>query len=279
VPNVSEGRDRSVLDACAAAIEDAGARLAHRTSDPVHNRSVFSFFATRQRVLAAAMSLAAVAVERIDLRGQRGAHPRIGALDVLPFVPFGSATPDDACDIAREAAQRLWRELGVPSFLYGGAATSPARRLLADVRRGEFEGLATRSDPPDVGAGRLHRSAGAVAVGARGVLVAFNVEIGSDDVALARRIARALRERSGGLRTLRALGLALGPGRVQISCNVTDAAAMPLDRIVALVRLLAARAGVPVVGTELIGLVPRVALEGVVARMFDSPSLPGKDGP
>ena len=272
IPNLSEGRDASVLEACAAAIEGAGARLAHRTSDAVHHRSVFTFFGRRERVLAAAIALATVAVERIDVRRQRGAHPRIGALDVLPFVPFGSATLADACDLARDAADALWRELGVPSFLYGEAASTPARRLLADVRKGEFEALHARADAPDVGDVRSHPSAGAVAVGARSVLVAFNVELASDDVTLARRIARELRERSGGLRTVRALGIALGPGRVQISCNLTDVAATPLDRIVELVRILAARAGVTVAGSELIGLVPRAALHDVVHRAFDSPA-------
>ena len=276
VPNLSEGRDADVLDACAAAIEEAGARLADRTNDPVHHRSVFTFFGTRERVLAATVALASVAVARIDMRVQRGAHPRIGALDVLPFVPLGSATPGDARDLAREAARRLWEELALPSFLYGDAARSPERRLLARVRRGEFEGLAARRDPPDVGSG-FHPTAGAVAVGARGVLVAFNIELASGDLALAQRIARDVRERSGGLHTLRALGIALSPTRVQVSCNITDVAATPLDRVVELVRVLAARAGVAVSGTELIGLLPRAALEDLAVRRFECTALPGTD--
>jgi glutamate formiminotransferase len=202
VPNVSEGRDGALIDACAAAIEAAGATLAHRTSDPAHHRSVFTFFGSRGRVLDAALALAAVTTERIDLRRHRGEHPRIGALDVLPFVPFGDATLEDAARLACDAAQRLWVELAVPSYFYGAAASDGARPL-AQVRSGGFEGLASRPDPPDSGSGS-HPSAGAVAVGARAPLVAFNVILASDDLALARSIARSLRERDGGLRTLRA---------------------------------------------------------------------------
>ncbi|MDQ2858097.1 MAG: glutamate formiminotransferase, partial [Candidatus Eremiobacteraeota bacterium] len=153
VPNVSEGRDSAVLDACADAIESAGPRLANRTRDAVHHRSVFTFFGERGAVLAACVALARVTTEKIDLRAHRGAHPRIGALDVLPFVPFGSATLDDAASVAREAAARLWAQCGVPSFFYGAAAVSDARHLLADVRAGQFEGLAKRRDAPDEGKG------------------------------------------------------------------------------------------------------------------------------
>ncbi len=265
VPNISEGRDAAVVDACAAAIEAAGALLAHRTSDPAHHRSVFTFFGTRERVLAAALALAAVTTRHVDLRRHRGEHPRMGALDVLPFVPFGDATLEDAASLAREAAQRIWDELGVPSYFYGAA--SVRGRLLAEVRRGEFEGLAERSDPPNAGE-RPHPSAGAVAIGARQPLVAFNVVLASDDLGLARDIARTLREREGGLRTLRALGLRQHDGRVQVSFNVTDPGATPLDRIVALVAALARPRGVSVAGSELIGLVSRSVLDAVVDRAF-----------
>jgi glutamate formiminotransferase len=268
VPNVSEGRDPGVIDACARAIESAGVALAHRTSDPVHNRSVFTFFGSRERVLEAALALAAVATERIDLREQRGAHPRIGALDVLPFVPFGSATPPDAVELARAAAEAIWLRLGVPSYYYGAAATSPVRGVLANLRGGEFEGLAARTDPPDVG-DAPHPSAGAVAVGVRAPLVAFNIVLATSDLALARSIAALLRERGGGLRSLRALGIDLGNGFVQVSCNVTDPAATPLHRIVGLTRAFAARAGVAIARTELIGLVPRRVLEDLVSHAFD----------
>jgi glutamate formiminotransferase len=267
VPNVSEGRDAAIVDACARAIEDAGATLAHRTSDAVHHRSVFTFFGERDVVLAAALALARVACERIDLREHRGAHPRIGALDVLPFVPFGSATAEDAVALARESAEHLWATLRVPSYLYADAATSDERRLLANVRAGGFEGLRARADRPDVG-DEPHERAGAVAVGARAPLVAFNVVLATGDVHLARAIARRLRERDGGLRTVRALGIRLADDRVQVSCNLTDPAAVPLHRVLEIVRSLAARAGVNVAGSELIGLVPRDALAALVAHRF-----------
>jgi glutamate formiminotransferase len=264
VPNVSEGRDAALLAACAAAIESAGVRLAHRTSDAIHHRSVFTFFGAREPVLAAALALARVACGAIDLRAHRGAHPRIGALDVLPFVPFGTATPADAADLAHEAAARIWAELRVPSYFYGAAAGRPSRTLLADVRAGGFEGLSARSDPYDVG-DAAHVAAGAVAVGARAPLVAFNVVLRGADLALARRLARQLRERGGGLRTLRCLGLALDGGRVQISCNLTDHAATPLPRVLGLIAALAQLHGAAVERSELIGLVPRAALEAVAA--------------
>jgi glutamate formiminotransferase len=264
VPNVSEGTDLALVDACARAIESAGVTLAHRTSDSVHNRSVFTFFGSRACVLDAALALAAVTTERIDLRAHRGAHPRIGALDVLPFVAFGTATEADAIDLAREAAAQIWKRFRVPSYYYGAAAN----RLLADVRAGGFEGLAARGDAPDVG-DAPHPRSGAIAVGVRKPLVAFNVVLETGDISLARRIAGTLRERGGGLRTLRVLGIPLGNDRVQISCNLTDPQATPLHRVVGTIRALAARAGVGTLGTELIGLVPRAVLEDVVAHALD----------
>ena len=268
VPNVSEGRDEALLDACAAAISGSGALLAHRTSDPVHNRTVFTFFGSRGEVGNAALALAEVTAARIDLRSHRGAHPRIGALDVLPFVPMGTARMHEAIELARATARRIWERTGVPSMFYGAAATGPARRLLADVRAGQFEGLiaaAHPTGPPDVGDLRVHASAGAIAVGARSLLIAYNVVLASDDLEAAREIARDLRERSGGLRTVRALAIRLGPGRVQVSCNLTDPAAVPLYRVFEFVRRRAARRGIALESSETIGLLPRSALEAVAA--------------
>jgi glutamate formiminotransferase len=265
VPNVSEGRDVTVIDACVAAMEAEGARVVHRTSDPVHHRSVITAVGRASQVVAAAVALARVAHDRIDLRAHRGAHPRIGALDVLPFVPLGEATLDDAVTLAHRAGARIWRELGVPVYLYGAAASAPHREHLADIRRGGFEGLAARyaADPRwrfDYG-DAAHASAGAVAVGARPFLIAYNVELATSDLALAKAIARALRASSGGLRTLKCLGLRLATDRVQVSCNVTDVDAVPLYRVTELVRRAAARAGVDVARSELIGLAPRSAVE------------------
>ena len=256
VPNVSEGRDPEVLDACAAAIESSGATLAHRTHDAVHHRGVFTFFGTREVVLTAATALAEVTTERIDLRRHAGAHPRIGALDVLPFVPLARASLADAVEVARTAATTIWERVGVPSFLYGAAATSEAERNLADVRAGEFEGLVASGRP-------IHPSAGAIAIGARDLLVAFNVVLIGAELADARLLARRLRERNGGLRTLRVMAVALEAGRLQISCNLTDPAATPLGRVFSLISRLAGEHGLCVESSELIGLVPRSALQAV----------------
>jgi len=271
VPNVAEGRDAGLVDACARAIEGAGATLAHRTSDAAHDRSVFTFFGARETVLAAVLALAGVTTAAIDLRCKRGEHPRIGALDVVPFVPFGDATLADAAALARDAAAALWSAHGVPAVLYGAAATRPQRRLLSGVRAGEFEGLVARGHrfgPPDAGDRAVHASAGATAVGARAPLVAFNVVLASDDLAAARDIAGALRERGGGLRTLRALGIAQDDGRVQVSCNVTDVVATPLHRVARTVAALAAARGIAIARTEVVGLVGRDALAAAVAHAF-----------
>lgn len=265
VPNISEGRDLATVEACAAAVENAGAHVVHQTSDPVHNRSVLTTVGTYESLREAAVALAAVTVERIDLRAHRGVHPRIGALDVLPFVPLRGATMDDAVALARETAAAIWNRLRVPSFLYGEAASTPLRRNLAAVREGEFEGLDARFElpewRPDFGEISKHASAGAIAVGARDVLIAFNVELATGDLALAKRIAKQLRERDGGLRTLKALGLPLSDELVQISLNVTNYRATPLYRIVETIRAMARQAGTQVVRSELIGCLPFSAVE------------------
>ena len=196
----------------------------------------------------------------------------MGALDVLPFVPLRDATLDDAVTLAHRAAARIWRELGIPSFLYGAAASAEHRHLLADVRRGEFEGLAAKVALPtwsfDYG-DIPHASAGAIAVGARPILVAWNVDLATGDLALAQHIARTLRERDGGLRTLRALGIRIDDDRVQVSFNITDYRATPLELVTELVRRMAARAGVAILRSELIGLAPHAALERA-ARTYET---------
>jgi len=264
VPNVSEGRDPRVIDACVVAMEAEGARVVHRTSDPVHHRSVITAVGRGSQVVAASVALARVVHDRIDLRVHRGAHPRIGALDVLPFVPLGDATLDDAVTLAHRAAARIWREVGIPSYLYGAAAKQRRARL-ADIRRGEFESLARRLAGEtrwkfDYG-DAAHATAGAIAIGARPFLIAYNVELASGDLGLARAIARSLRASSGGLRTLKCLGLRLDAGRVQVSCNITEVDAVPLYRVTELVRALAARHGVAVKRSELIGLAPLRAVQ------------------
>ena len=265
VPNISEGRDPAVLEACALAVEKAGARVLHTTSDPVHNRSVLTIAGGYEALRDAAVALAEVTVERIDLRSHAGVHPRIGALDVLPFVPLRDASMEDAVRLARETAAQIWERLRVPSFLYGEAAATAVRRNLAVVRQGQFEGLDARfllpDWRPDFGDVAKHASAGAIAVGARNILIAFNVELDTGDLMLAKRIARALRERDGGLRTLKALGLRLSEHVVQVSLNVTDYRATPLYMVVELIRDMAAQAGVAVLRSELIGCLPYAAVE------------------
>ena len=272
VPNVSEGRDPAVIDACVAAMTAAGARVVDRTSDAVHHRSVITAIGSASQTVAAAVALAAAVSERVDLRRHRGAHPRSGALDVLPFVPLRDATLDDAVTFAHRAAGRIWRELGIPSFLYGAAASAPHRVLLADVRRGEFEGLLHKVRDPlwafDYG-DLPHPAAGAIAIGARPILVAFNVELETADIGVARRIAKALRESGGGLRTLRALAIRLDDERVQVSFNITDHAATPLYRVRELVRRLAEREGIATGRSELIGLAPLDAVSAT-ARAYAS---------
>lgn len=265
VPNISQGRDVETIDLCVGAANACGARVVHRTSDPVHNRSVLTMAGTFEQVHQAALAIAAVTVERIDLRAHAGVHPRIGALDVLPFIPLRGASMDEAVRLARETAAAIWHRLHVPSFLYGEAATTALRRNLAAVRQGEFEGLDARFAlpewRPDFGDLPKHPSAGAIAVGARRILIAFNVELATGDVRVAKRIARMLRERDGGLRTVKALGLTLGENLVQVSLNVTDYRAAPLYRLVELVRELASQAGAAVLRSELIGCLPYAAVE------------------
>ncbi len=269
VPNLSEGRDPSFLDAAAAAVEPSGARLLHRTSDADHHRSVLTIAGSGDQVVDAAVALAGVAAERIDLRRHRGVHPRIGALDVLPFVPLAGASLDEAAALAHRAGSAIWQRYRIPSFYYGAAARHEGRRALPAVRRGEFEGLEERfADPawkPDEGDVARHESAGAIAIGARDVLIAFNVELASDDLAAARAIARTIRERDGGLRGLRALAFPLKGGRVQVSLNVTQAVATPLYLVVQLIARLAAERGIEVVRSELVGCVPRAAVEATAA--------------
>jgi glutamate formiminotransferase len=260
VPNLSEGCDPAIVDACVAAVEATGARVVHRTSDAAHHRSVLTILGDGDALIDAAVALAEVTTARIDLREHRGVHPRIGALDVLPFVPLGEATLAETAALAHRAAERIWERVRVPSYYYGAASASG--RTLPAVRRAGFEGLAGRPDPPDVGAAGGHPSAGAIAVGARPILIAFNVELATGDLAVAREIARIVRERDGGLRTLRALGLRTGPEVVQVSLNVTMYHATPLYRVVETVRALAAERGVTVLGGELIGCLP---LDAVVA--------------
>lgn len=252
VPNLSEGRDATTVACAVEAVERAGAHVLHRTSDRIHHRTVLTIAGYARHVLDAAVALAGVAVERIDLTRHSGVHPRMGALDVLPFVPLAGASMPQAVALARTAGERIWEKYRVPSFYYGEAATTPERAALPNVRPHP-------KGPPDVGDLPFHPTAGAIAIGARGVLVAFNIELETGDMTVARRIARLIRERDGGLKTLRALAFRLDDV-VQLSLNVTDERATPLYRIVEVVRRLAAEHGISVRRSELIGCIPRAAV-------------------
>jgi glutamate formiminotransferase len=271
VPNFSEGRDAAKVDAIAEAIRSGGGIILHRTMDTDHNRSVITFAAPPKAVGEAAFRGVRKAVESIDLRAHRGVHPRIGAADVVPFVPLRGVTIEDCVRIAEETGRRIWDELRVPVYLYEAAARRSQCVNLADVRRGQFEGLAVEAarNPArcaDFGGPELHPTAGACAVGARKLLIAFNVNLATPDVAVARQIARAVRASSGGLPFVKALGLRLASRDLaQVSMNLTDFEQTPVHRAFEAVRAEADRRGVGIVGTELIGLAPAKALEVAAA--------------
>ena len=275
VPNLSEGRSRRLVDAVELAITSVpGILLLHRTSDVDHNRSVLTFAGPGHAVLDAAVCAVGKAAELIDLNEHRGVHPRLGALDVLPFVPLGAVTLSECVRLARLAGQHIWTELGVPVYFYGAAATRPDREKLEDVRRGQFEGLRTAvlNDAryrPDVGGPALHPTAGAVIVGARKVLIAYNINLRSDDLQLAKQIAKAIRASSGGLPGVKALGLPLASrGLVQVSMNITDYELTPVHTVYSAVERMAAEHGVEIEESELIGLMPRQALEAAAAAFL-----------
>jgi glutamate formiminotransferase len=263
VPNFSEGRDGDKISRITAAVREVGGvRILDLHSDPDHNRSVLTFAGEAEAILEAAVALAEACANEINLAAQTGEHPRMGSLDVLPFVPLEGATLKEAVGLARKAGERIG-STGLPVYLYEAAATAAYRRNLADVRRGGYEGLAARvKDPrwqPDFGPAELDPRKGAVAIGARRFLVAFNAYLDTDDVEVARVVARTVRERDGGLPGVKALGLKVG-GRAQVSMNLTDLERTPLPVALEAVRSVAAERGVSVESTELVGLAPLEAL-------------------
>lgn len=267
VPNFSEGRRREVVDQILAAIASVpGVTLLDHEMDPDHNRSVLTFAGEPEPVMEAAVRAVKKASELIDLNQHSGQHPRMGAADVVPFVPVENVTLDDCAEMARQVGRRIGEELAIPVFLYEAAASTPARTSLADVRRGEFEGLreAIGKDParkPDFGPEKIHPTAGATAVGARRFLVAFNANLNTEDVRVAKAVAAAIREQSGGLKNVRALGFSIEGGRrAQVSMNLVNVEATPIHRVIALVRAEAARHGAAISGCEVVGLVPEAAL-------------------
>ncbi len=264
VPNFSEGRRTQVIDALAEAIQASRARLLHRTSDAYHNRTVLTVVGSPEQVLQGLFKAVEVAIARINLGQHRGLHPRLGAADVVPLVPIRNTQMVDCVLLARELGRRIGDELDVPVYLYAAAATRPERRNLADVRRGEYEALLREIHlprrRPDFGPAKVG-PAGAVVVGARPILIAFNVFLRTADVAVARAIARQIRERDGGLQAVRALGL-LVDGQAQVSMNLVDYRATSPHAAVNAIRQQAARHAVALDRSELIGLIPQGALPG-----------------
>ena len=267
VPNFSEGRRQEVINSIADAIRSTpGVTLLDVESNPDHNRSVISFVGESGPVKQAALAASGKAIELIDLTKHEGEHPRMGAVDVVPFVPLSGATMDDCIALANDFGREFAERFHVPVFLYEEAASMPERRNLADVRAGEFEGLRDKigRDPtkkPDFGPDKIHATAGATAVGAREILIAYNVNLGTNDLAIAKKIAHQLRAKDGGLTYVKALGFELKErGIVQVSMNLTDYHKSQLFKAEELVELFAKRYGVPVAGSEIVGLVPMDAL-------------------
>lgn len=264
VANFSEGRRQDVIAALVECIQVVPeVRVLDVHSDVDHNRSVITFAGSPQALVEAAYAAMQVAAQRIDMDSHEGQHPRLGATDVVPFVPLAGTTLADCVALARQLGERVGRDLGIPVYLYEAAAARPERVNLAEVRRGEYEGLkqAILTDParqPDFGPSRLGE-AGATAIGARMPLIAYNVYLTTDDVAIADKIARSVRYSSGGLAHVKALGLLVG-GRAQVSMNLTDTTRTPIHRVIELIRREAARYGTAIHATELVGLIPQAAL-------------------
>ncbi|HUQ41583.1 MAG TPA: glutamate formimidoyltransferase [Candidatus Limnocylindrales bacterium] len=271
VPNISEGRRADVISKVAAAITAvAGVRLLDQTSDADHNRSVFTFAGDADAVRAAAHALVDVALREIDMRTHSGAHPRIGAVDVIPFVPVSGVTMDDAVALAHRFGEEVGAKHGVPVYFYANAARRPDRVKLGDIRnKTQYEGLRAAiatTHVPDAGPSSFNERAGGIVVGARPFLIAFNIELDTTDLAIAKKIAKEIRESSGGLRGIQALGFELtGPARVQVSMNVLDFNVTSLATVWREVATRAEAAGAKILRGELIGLIPLDAALQVTA--------------
>jgi glutamate formiminotransferase len=269
VPNISEGCDAGIVARIAGAERDSAPSvwLIDSQIDQDHNRSVLTMVGEPDAVVEAAVRIAGRAAELIDLNRHRGVHPRIGALDVLPFIPLRGLDMNDCAELARRAGAEIWRRYQVPVYLYGDAARDASRRRLAHVRRGQFEGLrvAVEDDParrPDIGGPALHPTAGAVAAGARKLMIAYNIQLDTSDVAVARRIARRVRESGGGLPHVMAMGVPLrSRGIAQVSMNLTDYEVTPLHSVFRFVSREARAEGAGILASEIIGLIPRRALD------------------
>lgn len=272
VPNFSEGCDQKKIKAIAEIFESfPGVRLVDFSGDADHNRSVYTFLGRADDVLEAALAAAGLALELIDMRKQSGVHPRLGAVDVVPFIPLSTSKMKDAIDVAHRFGEQLYEKFGVPVYFYGEAALVPGRNELANVRRGGYEALEKKmsipEDAPDVGKPLFNARSGATAVGARIPLVAYNINLDTDDLRLAQKIASQIREKNGGLKHVRAIGVILkSRGIAQVSMNLTNYKETPLKTIYDLVKILALDRGVDILETELIGLTPKAAFAGTTAK-------------
>lgn len=265
VPNFSEGRDKSKVDAIIEAMKMDGVYLLDREMDADHNRCVITLAGERESVQEAAIRGVGKAGELIDLNKHQGAHPRLGAADVVPFIPIEGVSIEDCVTMARHVGEQIWKRFQIPVYLYESAATTPERQNLENIRRGQFEGIRDEiaTNPvrrPDFGEARLHPSAGACVVGARKFLIAYNIFLNTADVDIAKKVAKAVRFSTGGLRFVKAAGF-LVRGQAQVSMNLTDFEQTPIHRVFELVRGEAARYGVIPVSSEIVGLIPKKALE------------------
>lgn len=266
VPNFSEGRDKAKIKkilGCFDGVKDV--RLLDHHKDKDHNRLVVSAAGEPAHLKKAVLEAVRIAVDIIDMRKHKGEHPRMGAVDVIPFIPIKDMSMEDAVKVSKDVARSIWQDLRLPVFLYEESAQRPERKSLADIRRGQFEGMKAKIKKPewkpDFGTAAIHPTAGVVAVGARKPLVAFNVNLDTESMAIANAIARAVRHQNGGLRYCRAIAIDLKErGIVQVSMNMTDYTQTPLYRALEMVRMEAKRYGVNVVGSEIVGLVPADAL-------------------
>ena len=272
VPNVSEGRRPEVVAANVEAIRRTPAvRVLDVSSDTAHNRSVITMAGNAAGLKAAVLAMFEAAIPAIDLRTHSGEHPRLGAVDVVPFVPIEGVTMDECVRLAKETAAAVAERFQVPVFLYEDASDNPARKNLEDIRRGQFEGLAAKmASPawaPDFGPVAPHPTAGASVIGARMALIAYNINLATDRLDVAKRVAAAVRSSSGGLRYVKAMGVALADrGIVQVSMNLTNYEQTPMARVFDAVKQEAARDGVSILESEIVGLVPAAALGATAAH-------------
>ena len=277
IPNISEGRDKNRIASIAEEVKKVKkVKLLSVSSDKDHHRSVLTFIGEPKAVKEAALSMALKAIEVIDMREHRGAHPRLGAVDVLPFVPIQEVEMEEANQIARDLGRDLGKR-GIPVFFYEASATSPERRDLPSIRKGEYEGLKEKLRDskwkPDEGPEDFNPKSGATVVGARFPLVAYNVNLRTEDLSIAREIAKKVRTKDGGLPNVRAMGVALKEkGMVQVSMNLTNYRVTNIPKVFELIREEALKAGVEISESEIVGLIPLGVLEGVAQRYLKYPN-------